>query len=91
MKQCKQYVASLQKKSERIPEIELRKIASTIDGDIAELLYKSFRENKSYDAIEMTENLKGNVLPTSRNTFYRKRRRYIKTIEQHLAATAASV
>lgn len=74
-----------------IPDTELRNMASSIDDGIGEMLFRSISENKSFDVIEMQEACKGNVIPASRNSFYRKRRRYISNIEQRLAATMASV
>ena len=84
-----QYIESLRKKCESIPDTELRNMASSIDD--GEMLFRSISENKSFDVIEMQEACKGNVIPASRNSFYRKRRRYISNIEQRLAATMASV
>ena len=86
-----QYIESLRKKCESIPDTELRNMASSIDDGIGEMLFRSISENKSFDVIEMKEACKGNVIPASRNSFYRKRRRYISNIEQRLAATMASV
>ena len=77
-----QYIESLRKKCESIPDTELRNMASSIDDGIGEMLFRSISENKSFDVIEMQEACKGNVIPASRNSFYRKRRRYISNIEQ---------
>ncbi len=86
MVQSKQYMISLQNRSNAIPKEELQTIANNVDAYIADLLVTSFTDHASYDVLEKQELRKGNVIPVSRSNFYRRRRRYIHDIEQRLAA-----
>lgn len=85
MAQNKSYIISLQHKCKDIPRADLLKMANDIDPVIGELLYFSFMQQASFETVEKHEATKGNVIPASRMSFYRKRRRYIEKIEQRLA------
>lgn len=85
MAQNKSYVNSLQHKCKDIPQEELLSMANNVDPDIGALLFFSFMQAASFEAVEKHEAKKGEVIPVSRTNFYRRRRRYIHDIEQRLA------
>lgn len=83
--QSKQYMISLQNRSNAIPEGELLTMANKVDTYIADLLVESFKNHTSYDVLEKQEAKRGKVIPVSRRVFYRRRKQYIHDIEQRLA------
>lgn len=85
MTQNKRYVFMLQSKCKNIPREELQSMADQIDPDIGMMLFYSFMNQASFEAVEKHVAMNGDVVPVSRRNFYRKRKRYIQDIEQRLA------
>ena len=86
MTQNKKYVFMLQNRCQDMKRRELQIMADQIDPVIGEILFYSFMHQASFEAVEKREAMNGRVVPVSRRSFYRKRKRYIQGIEQHLAA-----
>lgn len=86
MTQNSRYMLSLQHKCKGISQDELLSMANDVDPDIGALLFYSFMQRASFEAIEAYEARMGEIVPVSRRVFYRRRKQYIHDIEQRLAA-----
>lgn len=89
MKQTKHYLGSLRDQCAGLSDEELLNMANSIDDRIGMLLFYSFKNSASYESVERAEARHGRIVPISKNVFYIRRRRYINSIEQRLAAAAA--
>lgn len=85
MTHYKRYVNSLQNRCRNISNKDLQNMANDVDPYIGALLFYSFKNQASFEAVEKHEAMQDKVIPVSRRSFYRKRKQYIYNIEQRLA------
>lgn len=80
------YMNALQKKCRDMTNSELREMANDVDSDIGSLLYFSFINKASFETVEKHAALRGDSVPVSRRSSYRKRKQYIDMIERRQTA-----
>lgn len=90
MTQSKEYIKMLHNRCGDAPE-ELKSMANSVDDYIGYLLYFSFVNAASYEAVQSHFSRRGELIPVSRRTFYRKRKQYIDMIERKQSAAETAL